>query len=232
MQPEKYKQYPKINTLWKRNTENKWVIIPGEFSNDEFKGEKKWHLTEKIDGTNIRVIWAPQIDEIIFRGRKQRSQIPPKLERALTEIFAPKKEKFSNIFGETHAILFGEGFGGYISGGTISGEKYAKNCGFILFDVWVVGRWYGWNEMRKISREFAIPHVPSFGVHSLEQSIAMVKSDMREGRLSSHFGDFPPEGVVATIDPFRSFDNGDPIRWKLKTRDYDHLEKFGKNIAP
>ena len=229
MQSEKYKQYPKINTLWKRNTENKWVIIPGEFSDDKFKGEKKWHLTEKIDGTNIRVIWEPEKDKIIFRGRKQRSQIPPKLEDALTETFSPKKELFSELFGEHRVILFGEGFGGYISGGTISGEKYHQKCGFILFDVWENDEWYPWDRVKKTSQNFDILHVPSFGVHSLEQSIAMVKSDMREGRLSSHFGDFPPEGVVATIQPLKYFENGDPIRWKLKTRDYDQLEKFGKN---
>ena len=49
-------QYPKINTLYKRDGNNK--IIIGDFSEQEFEYLKdlKFEATEKIDGTNISIV--------------------------------------------------------------------------------------------------------------------------------------------------------------------------------
>jgi len=49
-------KYPKINTIWKRDESNKFKIIEGDFSKQEFANIKNWQITEKIDGTNIRLI--------------------------------------------------------------------------------------------------------------------------------------------------------------------------------
>ena len=50
-------EYPKINTLFKRDENS--IIIPSEYTLPEFEYLKycPFECTEKIDGTNIRIIW-------------------------------------------------------------------------------------------------------------------------------------------------------------------------------
>ena len=51
------KEYHKIQTIFKRDPENKFkTLIYGEFSLPEFEYLKNntWIFTEKVDGTNIR----------------------------------------------------------------------------------------------------------------------------------------------------------------------------------
>ena len=174
--------------------------------------------------------------DILFRGRKQRSQIPPKLYESLEETFLSKTKIFNELFGQRTAILFGEGFGGYISGGTIPGEKYRDSCDFILFAVWTSdpsnqdsespGIWANWEEVKEIAERLQIKVVPSLGIFNREEAVQIVKRDMREGNITSKFGSFKPEGIVATAHPFTLLDNGIPLRWKLKIADYDRLEKW------
>ena len=47
--------YTKINTMFMRD--ERGLIIPGEWATPEIAwlSENKWHFTEKVDGTNIRV---------------------------------------------------------------------------------------------------------------------------------------------------------------------------------
>ena len=67
--------YPKIQTLWKRDKEM-GKVIEGELSKPEFDNIKNWLVTEKIDGTNIRIIFKtyppkealePSVE---FKGRR------------------------------------------------------------------------------------------------------------------------------------------------------------------
>ena len=46
--------YPKIETLFKRDEK---FNITDEIRCPEFDNIKKWLITEKIDGTNIRIIY-------------------------------------------------------------------------------------------------------------------------------------------------------------------------------
>ena len=61
-------KYPKINTLWKRDI--KGNIIDGEFSCLEFVNIKNWYITEKIDGTNVRVIINFINDTVICENKE------------------------------------------------------------------------------------------------------------------------------------------------------------------
>ena len=51
------KQYHKIQGLFKRGPDNKF--IEGEWSLPEFEylAKLNWTWTEKVDGTNMRVMW-------------------------------------------------------------------------------------------------------------------------------------------------------------------------------
>ena len=52
-------EYQKINTLFKRDSNN--VIMPDEWADPmfEYLANTKWEATEKVDGTNIRIIITP-----------------------------------------------------------------------------------------------------------------------------------------------------------------------------
>ncbi len=94
--------YPKINTIWKRDESNQHNIIEGDLSCPEFDNIKLWHATEKIHGTNIRVIYdiktpsANEHDWISFRGKTDDAMIAPSLLSYLQKTFP--LEKFKRLF--------------------------------------------------------------------------------------------------------------------------------------
>ncbi|MCP4215045.1 MAG: RNA ligase family protein, partial [bacterium] len=71
------KQYHKIQTVFKRDPENRHkTLLEGEFSIPEFEylQDNDWIFTEKVDGTNIRVMFDGE--KITFGGKTERAQIP------------------------------------------------------------------------------------------------------------------------------------------------------------
>lgn len=84
--------YHKIQTVYHRDPENNnRTLIEGKWSMPEFELLKDvdWICTEKIDGTNIRVIWDGE--EVIFKGKTDNAEIPKHLLEHLEETFTPEK---------------------------------------------------------------------------------------------------------------------------------------------
>ena len=108
-------EYPKINSLYKRegwyfdekikkNTpenmqKKRQSFIIGDYSLNEFMLINQWEVYEKIDGTNVRIIYTNTLEEtsVTWRGRKENSQLHPDLIKYLTETFTI--EKLQKIFG-------------------------------------------------------------------------------------------------------------------------------------
>jgi len=69
-------KYHKIKTLWKRETERPCNMIVGEYALPEFELLKdiQWMATEKVDGTNVRVMWDG--DKVRFGGKTDNTQTP------------------------------------------------------------------------------------------------------------------------------------------------------------
>ena len=80
-------KYNKIETLYKRNVNGDKKLIVGEFRNPtiEYLKDNKWEFTEKIDGTNISIVWDGF--GITFHGRTEKAQIPSFLLDKLNNIF-------------------------------------------------------------------------------------------------------------------------------------------------
>ena len=55
------KEYHKIQSVFKRDIAN-GKIIEGKYSLPEFEylKDNQWVFTEKVDGTNIRIIWPTE----------------------------------------------------------------------------------------------------------------------------------------------------------------------------
>jgi ATP-dependent RNA circularization protein (DNA/RNA ligase family) len=208
-------KYPKINTIWKRDKSNKFRIIEGDFSKQEFANILQWHITEKIDGTNIRVSFENDI--IKFDGRTDEAQIPAHLYEALQKTFTVSilQDALNDHPMPKRVILYGEGYGAKIQKG---GGLYRNDAGFILFDVWIDGWWLERDSVMDIAEKLKIKYVPEIGVMDYKTACDLVKRSMK-----SIVAEEPRtiEGIVARSHPLMLFRDGTPIMWKLKVRDFD-----------
>ena len=137
-------KYPKIQTVYLRDPDNKYkTLLEGQYAMPEFEylKDNEWYFTEKIDGTNTRVMWhgiMPGAETLTFHGRSDKAQIPPFLLDKLQGIF--HKDRFSEVFEEpTNVCLYGEGYGARIQKG--GGDYIPDGVDFILFDVKIEDWW-------------------------------------------------------------------------------------------
>ncbi len=127
-------EYHKIQTLFKRDmTTKKKSLIDGQWTLPEFEylANNRWIFTEKVDGTNIRVMFKQ--GKVMFGGRTDSAQIPSQLVTRLNDRFIPMAESFQEVFG-CDACLYGEGYGAKIQKG---GDHYRSDQDFVLFDILV-----------------------------------------------------------------------------------------------
>ena len=71
------KEYHKIQTVYFRDPENNHkTLLEGTWAKPEFELLKDidWICTEKIDGTNIRIMWDGE--QVRFGGKTDKAQIP------------------------------------------------------------------------------------------------------------------------------------------------------------
>lgn len=208
------REYHKIQTLFKRNKETN-KIIEGDWTIPEFKflKDNQWVFTEKVDGTNIRVMWNGE--NVTFGGKTDDAQMPIFLLYKLQELFEGtiKKQKFIEKFGTDKVCLYGEGYGAKIQK---SGGNYIKDgVSFVLFDVKIGDWWLQREDIEDIAKYFEIEIVPIIGEGTLEEAIAFT----RQGQKSK-WGDFLSEGIVARPKTELKTRRGDRIITKIKHRDF------------
>lgn len=202
--------YPKINSIFKRDPATNFKTFLPEYSEPEFEllADLPWEVTEKIDGTNIRVIWDGET--VRFGGRTENAQMPGKLVVYLQEAFTP--ERFLSLSGEM--TLFGEGFGAGIQ----KGGLYSPEQRFILFDVSVGDWWLRWEDVVDIAKHFNIPHVPYLGTCTLNDAV-----DTAKRGFTSYIGDeASAEGLVLRAPLGLKNRAGGRIITKVKTKDYEN----------
>ena len=208
---EKLKEYHKINSVFKRDEMGKFTT---EFACPEFEflKDNTWNFEEKVDGTNIRVIWLGGTNGIEFKGKTDNATIPVPLQKKLAETF--QKEKFLAAFPEAPQVtLYGEGFGAKIQKG--GGNYIRDGVDFVLFDVKVGDWWLVRDDVRDVARKLGITTVPEIGAGSLQAAIELTKRGFK-----SQWGDFPAEGIVLRPKVPLFARNGDRIITKLKLKDW------------
>lgn len=212
-------KYPKLNSLYKREEKGECKLILGDYSCPEFTAINSWTVTEKVDGTNIRIILDRKTTGIDIRGRSDDAQIPPHLLRYLQETFT--WEKLDPIFKESNfTVLYGEGFGPKIQ----NGDYYSKTPAFILFDVFCSGFWLRRNDVDNIAGKLGIDHVPL--LINYEGGTVWKTADIVEfvhGRPLSSIAkerSHIMEGIIARSEPMMMFREGSQIMFKLKVKDF------------
>lgn len=169
------RKYEKIDTLFARDMEGTKKLMPGVFRDPtiEYLAYLDWEWTEKIDGTNIRVMWDGH--SVTFGGRTDNASIPADLVTKLNELFGGETNAqiFEQAFGDKEVILFGEGYGRKIQ--KIGSAYIADGVDFILFDV-LIGENYQPREwVEKTADMFGIKVVPIVGHGNLWNATAYVR---------------------------------------------------------
>ena len=225
--------YPKIETLYRRDEATHYVTPA--LRRPEFAVPQRWLLTEKIDGTNIRIPFYTGTEEpqegvltdsaaVGYCGRTDQAQIPNFLVQHLRETFTLDKMRACFDPG-TKGILFGEGYGERIQKG---GGNYRSGVSFRLFDVVVFGPedfawWLNWNDVEGVAAKLRIETVP---VVSRSASLVGAISTVQEGLgsavafLENRCMAVDAEGIVARTDPLLFDRRGQRLVWKLKARDF------------
>lgn len=182
--------YEKIETVFNRDVDGTKRLIFGDFRNEtvKFLKDNVWQFTEKIDGTNIRVMWDGH--KITFGGRTERANIPAYLMNYLNEKFinVETEELFEQTFGEKEVILFGEGYGAKIQG---VGASYRPDVSFILFDVLIGDNYQPRDRVEDIAKMFDLEIVPIVYTGTIDGAIDYVRSNPK-----STIGEAMMEGVV------------------------------------
>lgn len=211
-------KYEKINTLFKRDKEKDFTIIPGDYSTPEMNNVILWSVSEKIDGMNIRVIFTRE--GIEFRGRTDNAQIPGNLLKYLMKTFTA--EGLSEVFDLEKAervILYGEGYGPKIQ----KGGKYRDDVSFILFDVLIDDIWMKEEDVTRFANNLDIDRAPLLGKMIHEDVVEFVKSrpESKAGKPGTIM-----EGVVCRSEPLMLDRMGRRVIFKLKVEDYEKQERW------
>jgi len=206
------KEYNKIYSPFVRdNVTNR--LKKGEWSRPEFEyiKDQVWYGTEKIDGTNIRVIWDGE--NVIIGGKTDNAQLPMDLVTTLQSQFdtTPQRRLFAEKFGENKVCFYGEGYGAGIQKGGV----YRPDKGFILFDIMINYQWLGHGAVVGLAEAFGCSLVPTVVTGTLEECIDFVETNPQ-----STFGDFTMEGIVARPAHVLLTGRGERIMTKIKVRDF------------
>ena len=203
--------YPKIQNLYSFDQETKTRTTAFTCAEFGYLSACMWSFTEKIDGTNIRVIYDED-GRCEIRGRTDKAQLHPELMTAIQLMMAPVEL--------TSTTLYGEGYGAGIQ----TGGCYRADKSFILFDVYdhEHDSFLDQEELTVFAEQYSLPLVPTICVDTLNGAYRRVQAGLR-----STFGNFHAEGLVGkpTV-PVRGV-RGRRLRVKIKHRDY-----FGKHLTP
>lgn len=167
-------EYHKIQSIYLRDPANNHkTFLLGQWAQPEFGllDRLTWIGTEKIDGTNIRVVWDGTT--VRFGGKTDNAQIPAVLVAHLQAHFTPERMAAGT---DGPVTLYGEGYGGKIQGGS----RYRQDQSFILFDVWVahdpLGIWLDQTVVRSIGAKLDVPVAPPVYQGVLSDAVDVVRS--------------------------------------------------------
>lgn len=213
-------EYHKIETLYERDEKTHRLKPELILKNPVYGLIKTWQWTEKIDGTNIRVIWSPSLP-LKFGGKTDNAQMHADLIKWISENITAKK--MNAVFPDQAVVIYGEGYGAGIQKG---GGDYSPTKKLIVFDVFVFdainsklgGWWLNWENACDVAKRLGLETVPYIGDFTLEQATEIVKNGFKS--KASVVASKDAEGMVGR--PLEAlFDKkGHRLIVKLKTKDF------------
>lgn len=209
------KEYQKIGNVFK--FDEKFRTVVG--LNEPYETLKNivWQGTEKIDGTNIRVHWDGH--DIEIAGHTDKAVLPQNLKTYLENLFlTPEMEYvFEQIFGESEAYIFGEGYGAGIQKGGGDYVENGQDVSFIIFDINIGGFDLSRNNVIDVANKLGIASVPILFEGTLDEA----KKFVAQHHMSTlNNGKHEMEGLVLIPRDVQLYDNKHKlIKCKCKYRD-------------
>lgn len=186
------REYEKIETMWMRDTDGSKNLKRDCWRNEtvEFLKDNVWEWTEKVDGTNVSIVWDGH--SVSFHGRTEKAQMPVELVNRLNILFGGEEnaQMFEQMFGEREVILYGEGYGRKIQNG---GAYKSDGVDFILFDLFIAGNYQSRESVASCANAFGIDMVPIVGRGTLDEAVSFVMKHPMS-RLGN--GEHEMEGLV------------------------------------
>lgn len=183
------KPYHKIDSLWVFDNTKK-EFIKGSFRNEAVELLKNclWTFTEKIHGTNLRVMWDGY--SVTVGGRSEKSQFSKRQQEFINKVFLTKDIElvFEQLFGEKEVVVYGEMFGYDINE---YAKLYSEEYDFRVFDVLVGNVYLQHRDIYKVATALGFKVAPIALCGTIDQAIEYVKAT----ELST-FSMAPIEGVV------------------------------------
>jgi hypothetical protein len=209
--PGPFKRDPKSNLL----LFNEWTspaLAAVAWSSD-------WFFTEKVDGTNVRIIWDGH--RVSYLGRTDTSTFSSEQDLAVRALFygEDKETLFEQQFGAMPVTLYGELYGPKIQ----SGGSYRDDITFALFDVRIDDMWLLRDSVEDIAHGLDIDVVPIVlgdeesvdlldGINFIEDGFySRIQVEGKEPRYA--------EGIVGQLRSGIRDRRGERIIVKLKHRD-------------
>lgn len=217
-------EYHKIDCLYYRDPDTR-MLDSSRYRNPcvEYLKDLLWVFTEKVDGTNIRVVWDGY--RVSFYGRTDRAVIPDGLMKRLEELFGGEENEqlFEQRFGNKEVIIFGEGYGGKIQ----ANVGYRPNEDFIIFDVEINGNMLMREDVKDIASMFKCSIVPIAITGTIADAVKYV-SGFPKSMLNESV---QMEGVVGIPAIGLKDKSGNRIITKIKVRELQEVEKQEKMAA-
>lgn len=203
-------EYRKIANVFKFDAKYKNIVG----LNEPFNSLKNlvWVGTEKVDGTNIRIIWDGYKIEI--KGRTDNAQFQGELYDTLSQMFLTKEMEyvFEQIFENKEVVIYGEGYGPKIQAG---GGLYSDKPKFIVFDINIDGHYLKRANVLDICEKLNLDVVPDIFLGTIDEAKKFVSKHPSSTINEKH----EMEGLVLEL-PLEIFDkNGNPLKCKVKYRD-------------
>jgi hypothetical protein len=217
------REYPKTENVFTRDDKTHKLNL-WDFRIPEFNLINLWHVTEKIDGTNIRILsyfdenGVPQIE---VRGRSDNANLPPGLAENIrshfTDVDMLTYRASLGIDNDVTLCIYGEGFGAGIQ----KGGGYRPDKDIAIFDVTTTNSngntwWRGWSAVNYASDILNLDTVPYIGFITVSQMVHYLEDNPKTFWEN---GTAPMEGFIARTDPYLYRWDGSRLMFKLKVKD-------------
>lgn len=198
--------YPKIKNIYQIGGNKKYLLGEYSFPELEYLQDMPWVFTEKVDGTNIRLIF--QNGRLSVFDRAGNGEPPASVIDYMKEAVYPNIDLFRETL-KNDACFYGEGYGPKIQYG---GHLYGDKVKFVLFDI-KIGRWWLRREdVEGLAKILHLDVVPIIGKGKLKDGVEMVVNH------TSYWGNFPSEGFVAKPEVDLLTRSGERIIAKIKRK--------------
>ena len=214
-----FTKYAKFSSPFKKDEKFKNMM-----DENQYLPEGRWIKTEKIDGTNIRIILTKPDDinkrEILIGSRKLILNPDDKSSNiyydCLKEVNLNKLNEYFDDINST-IIIYGEGYGAGIQ----KGGKYSSKKNFRIFDIRIGEAYQDYEYIKKVCIDNQLNIVPVLGVVRYIDYTSCVNDlkQFKETLLKEGSGG-KPEGIVYKFEPVLLNKYKERLIFKIKFKDF------------